>query len=119
MIKENHELSEVRASELSGRVFMDTDSIGIALELIYNIGYFFGGASSKADTHGYYKVSLKKEDNAFDEFLNFESIEKTMEKYFLKHEPLKGNDGKQTEIKDLIFNFSAYQSIYPNSDITI
>lgn len=102
LIINNPEISKIKAQEIASMAGITQRDAEIALMLIYDLRGFFGSASSlnTATEHGFNGASFQQNDSAYDAFLKFESLEQSMEQFFVSQAPFSNvNNKKSCQIK--------------------
>ena len=87
MILKNSSIKRIRANEIAHLAGITEREAEIVLMLIYDLGGFFSSASGSNTRHGFQEAGFPQHDLAYDEFLNFENIDKTMEQFFIRQAP--------------------------------
>lgn len=95
LILKNPNIKQIKSNEIADIVGITEKESQIALRLIYDLGGFFGSASGSISFHGFREVSFSQNDSAYDEFLNFENLEKKMEQVFISQAPFSKNKNKK------------------------
>ena len=89
LILENSSIKRIRANEIAHLAGITEREAEIVLMLIYDLGGFFGSASGSNTRRGFQEAGFPQHDLAYDEFLNFENLDKTMEQFFVRQAPRK------------------------------
>ena len=71
----------VSAKEIALNSKLDEKYVEIAFNNLGSLGDFYSGASGSSEAKGYSEIKLSN-DNSYDGYLNFESIEDLMEEYY-------------------------------------
>ena len=71
----------VSAKEIALNTGLDEKHVEIAFRNMSSLGHFYSSASGSSEAKGYYEIKLS-DDNSYDEYLNFESLEDLMEAYY-------------------------------------
>lgn len=95
LILKNSNIKQIKSNEIAALVGTTEKEAQISLRLIYDLGGFFGSASGSISFYGYREVSFSQNDSAYDEFLNFENLEKKMEQFFTSQAPFSKNKNKK------------------------
>jgi len=96
LILKDSNIKEIKSNEIAPLVGITEKEAQISLRLIYDLGGFFGSASGSISFYGYRQVSFSQNDSAYDEFLNFENLEKKMEQFFISQAPFSKNKNKKS-----------------------
>ena len=89
LILKNPSIKRIKANEIAHLVGMSEREAEIVLMLIYDLGGFFGSASGTSTRRGFKEAGFPQHDLAYDKFLNFENLDKTMEQFFVRQAPRK------------------------------
>jgi len=89
LILKNSSIKQIRANEIAHLAGITEREAEIVLMLIYDLGGFFGSASGSNTRRGFQEAGFPQHDLAYDEFLNFENLDKTMEQFFVRQAPRK------------------------------
>jgi hypothetical protein len=87
LILKNTSIKSIQAIEIAHLVGMSEREAEIVLMLIYDLRDFFGSASGSSTRCGFKEAGFPQHDLAYDRFLNFESLDKTMEQFFINQAP--------------------------------
>lgn len=102
LIVKNPGITRIKAHEISALVGIPQRDAEIALMLIYDLGGFFGSASGLNTNSGYgfNDAGFRQNDSAYDAFLKFESLEQSMEQFFVGQAPFSNaNNRKSHRVK--------------------
>ena len=81
LIIKNPGIEAIRAKQISASTDLEESLVEIALWNMSGLGRFFSSASGSSEAKGYSKIELSGDD-AYDEYLKFESLENLMEEYY-------------------------------------
>jgi len=81
LILEQPGIETFTAESLGDALGIDETEVGKALEHISTFGGFYSQASGRSDSTGFLSITLAG-DNAYDAYLDFESLESLMEQYY-------------------------------------
>jgi len=95
LILKNRNIKQIKSNEIADIVGITEKEAQISLRLIFDLGGFFNSASSPSSFYGCREVSFYQNDSAYDEFLNFENLEKKMEQVFIRQAPFSKNKNKK------------------------
>lgn len=95
LILKKRDIKQIKSNEIADIVGITEKEAQISLRLIFDLGGFFNSASSPNSFYGCREVSFSQNDSAYDEFLNFENLEKTMEHVFIKQAPFSKNKNQK------------------------
>jgi len=82
LIQKNSNIHGLKDYETSELTKISTRDVQISFLLIYELGGFFGSAVGLNAGYGFKEVGFSKDDTAYDGFLRFENLEKTMEEFY-------------------------------------
>ncbi len=71
----------ITAKQISANTDLEESLVEIALWNMSGLGHFFSSASGSSEAKGHSKIELSSDD-AYDEYLKFESLENLMEEYY-------------------------------------
>ena len=80
LIIKNPGIEVITAKQISANTDLEESLVEIALWNMSGLGRFFSSASGSSEAKGYSKIELSGDD-AYDEYLKFESLENLMEEY--------------------------------------
>ena len=89
LILKNSSIKRIWTNEIAHLASITEREAEIVLMLIYDLGGFFGSASGSNTRCGFKEAGFPQHDLAYDEFLNFENLDKTMEQFFVRQAPRK------------------------------
>jgi len=91
-------ISKIKAHEIAALASITQRDAEIALLLIFDLSVFFGSASSSNMNSGYGldEAGFRRDGSAYDAFLKFESLEQSMEQFFISQSPLSKVKNKQS-----------------------
>jgi hypothetical protein len=81
LIIKNPGIEVITAKQVSANTDLEESLVEIALWNMSGLGRFFSSASGSSAAKGYSKIELSGDD-AYDEYLKFESLENLMEEYY-------------------------------------
>ncbi len=89
LIFKNPKIKGIKANEIAKFAGITERDAEIALLLLNDLRGFFGSASLSNARCAIIEASFPQHDLAYDEFLNFENLDKTMEQFFVRQAPRK------------------------------
>jgi hypothetical protein len=97
LIIKNPGINRIKATETASLAGITLTDAEIVLMLIYDLGGFFGSVSSSNTNsrYGHIEAGFQQNDSAYDAFLKFESLEQSMEQFFVRQAPLSNANKKQ------------------------
>ena len=87
MIFLNKGIREFDAEVVANNINYSASEVGVSFLLCSNIGFFSGGYSM--DEKIGLKIASLPREKPYDKFLKYESLENSMEKYYVSHKPTK------------------------------
>lgn len=92
MIIEYPAIKGINAIDISKKIDIPLRDIEIALELIYDFGGFFSGATYSDEKSGLKSATFGDGYDAYDRFLNYECIDDLLESHFVQNAPSTSAD---------------------------
>ncbi|MBN2347816.1 MAG: hypothetical protein JXJ22_03200 [Bacteroidales bacterium] len=84
------EIEQIEAKEIADFTNVSVSDVGMILKLISSYGHFWSSASGNQDYYGYKSISGPNDNETFDKYLTFNSIEELINDYFKTKE--KGSE---------------------------
>jgi hypothetical protein len=81
LIIEKPGIETISAKEIASKSGLDENRVEIAFRNMSSLGHFYSSASGASEAKGYSEIRLS-EDNSYDAYLTFESLEDLMEEYY-------------------------------------
>lgn len=92
--------TEINIEIISKKLKISQEKVSIALKLLSPLGNFYSGASHGPDTSYYTNFHIQRNDD-FDQYINYESVEKLIDDFYKENAPKK--DIKKLDKTDEVY----------------
>jgi hypothetical protein len=86
ILLDNPEIDHIDSAKIAEMTSIPEKEVGLALKLASEYGHFFSSASGSNEYNGFSRMDLSSNENIFDHYLAFSSIEELVNMYYLEEE---------------------------------